>query len=84
VRAVQRDGLRFDHGPEICSRRATVPRALHYVTGKGGVGKSVVAAALAVEAARRGARVLAVGRESSRAPTLRSRPTTAPRRSVST
>ena len=33
---------------------------LHFVTGKGGVGKSTVAAALAIAAARRGARVLAV------------------------
>lgn len=31
------------------------------VTGKGGVGKSAVAAALAIEAARRGLRVLAIG-----------------------
>jgi anion-transporting ArsA/GET3 family ATPase len=35
-------------------------RPLHYVTGKGGVGKSVVAAALAFDLARRGARVLAI------------------------
>lgn len=33
---------------------------LHYVTGKGGVGKSTIAAALAVAAAERGARVLAI------------------------
>jgi anion-transporting ArsA/GET3 family ATPase len=33
---------------------------LHFVTGKGGVGKSTVAAAIAIAAARRGARVLAV------------------------
>ena len=36
------------------------PRRLHFVTGKGGVGKSTVAAALALAAARRGARVLAI------------------------
>ena len=35
-------------------------RRLHVVTGKGGVGKSTVAAALALAAARRGARVLAI------------------------
>jgi anion-transporting ArsA/GET3 family ATPase len=33
---------------------------LHYVTGKGGVGKSTIAAALAITAAMRGARVLAI------------------------
>ena len=33
---------------------------LHYVTGKGGVGKSTIAAALAIAAAERGARVLAI------------------------
>jgi anion-transporting ArsA/GET3 family ATPase len=33
---------------------------LHYVTGKGGVGKSTIAAALAITAASRGARVLAI------------------------
>jgi len=36
------------------------PRRLHVVTGKGGVGKSTVAAAIALAAARRGARVLAI------------------------
>jgi anion-transporting ArsA/GET3 family ATPase len=36
------------------------PRRLHVVTGKGGVGKSTVAAALALAAARRGRRVLAI------------------------
>jgi anion-transporting ArsA/GET3 family ATPase len=35
-------------------------RRLHFVTGKGGVGKSTVAAALALAAAKRGARVLAI------------------------
>ncbi|HEY5948549.1 MAG TPA: ArsA-related P-loop ATPase [Kofleriaceae bacterium] len=35
-------------------------RRLHFVTGKGGVGKSTVTAALALAAARRGARVLAI------------------------
>lgn len=35
-------------------------RRLHVVTGKGGVGKSTVAASLAIAAARRGARVLAI------------------------
>jgi anion-transporting ArsA/GET3 family ATPase len=35
-------------------------RRLHVVTGKGGVGKSTVAAALALSAAQRGARVLAI------------------------
>lgn len=33
---------------------------LHYVTGKGGVGKSTIAAAIALRAASRGARVLAI------------------------
>jgi arsenite-transporting ATPase len=37
-----------------------VPHRLHLVTGKGGVGKSTVVASLALAAARRGARVLAV------------------------
>lgn len=37
----------------------TRPR-LHVVTGKGGVGKSTVAAAIAIAAARRGARTLAI------------------------
>ncbi len=35
-------------------------RTLHYVTGKGGVGKSTVCAALALAAAARGERVLAI------------------------
>lgn len=35
-------------------------RRLHFVTGKGGVGKSTVSAALALAAAKRGARVLAI------------------------
>ena len=35
-------------------------RRLHFVTGKGGVGKSTIAAALALTAAARGARVLAI------------------------
>jgi anion-transporting ArsA/GET3 family ATPase len=35
-------------------------RRLHFVTGKGGVGKSTVTAALALAAAKRGARVLAI------------------------
>ena len=35
-------------------------RRLHFVMGKGGVGKSTVAAALALAAAKRGARVLAI------------------------
>ncbi|HVV83902.1 MAG TPA: ArsA-related P-loop ATPase [Kofleriaceae bacterium] len=35
-------------------------RTLHYVTGKGGVGKSTIAAALALDLAARGARVLAL------------------------
>ena len=35
-------------------------RRLHFVVGKGGVGKSTVAAALAIAAARRGERVLAI------------------------
>jgi anion-transporting ArsA/GET3 family ATPase len=35
-------------------------RRLHFVTGKGGVGKSTVAAALALATAKRGARVLAI------------------------
>lgn len=34
---------------------------LHVVTGKGGVGKSTIAAAIAIAAARRGQRVLAIG-----------------------
>lgn len=37
-----------------------MPPRLHFVTGKGGVGKSTVAAALATAAATRGARVLAI------------------------
>jgi anion-transporting ArsA/GET3 family ATPase len=36
------------------------PRDLHFVTGKGGVGKSTVAAALALDLAARGRRVLAL------------------------
>ncbi len=42
--------------PRMVDRR----RSLHYVTGKGGVGKSTVCAALALAAAARGQRVLAI------------------------
>lgn len=38
----------------------TFPRRLHFVLGKGGVGKSTLAAALALAGHRRGARVLAI------------------------
>lgn len=38
----------------------TVPRRLHFVLGKGGVGKSTLAAALSLAAVRHGARVLAI------------------------
>jgi len=54
------DCLLDDHGQGFCSRHATLSGPLHFVTGKGGVGKSTVAAALAIAAARRGARVLAL------------------------
>lgn len=49
---------------------------LHYVTGKGGVGKSTVAAALAIAAASRGARVLAIelGERAGLARALAARP----------
>lgn len=41
-------------------RPALLDRKLHFVTGKGGVGKSTVAAALALDLARRGRRTLVI------------------------
>jgi anion-transporting ArsA/GET3 family ATPase len=53
-------------------------RKLHFVTGKGGVGKSTVAAAIALAAAGRGARVLAIelGEPAGLCRALRAKPRT--------
>jgi arsenite-transporting ATPase len=47
-------------GARLARSSIVIPRRLHVVTGKGGVGKSTVVAAMALAAARRGARVLAI------------------------
>ena len=44
----------------VPSRRAVTPQRLHIVTGKGGTGKTTVAAALALGLASHGQRVLLI------------------------
>ena len=60
----------MDHHPELLDRRLVV------VTGKGGVGKTTVAAAIALLAARAGLRTIVCrGRRPARIPRLLGRPT---------
>jgi arsenite/tail-anchored protein-transporting ATPase len=58
--AVGCSGHATQAGARLAGFPTVVPRRLHLVTGKGGVGKSTVVASLALAAARRGARVLAI------------------------
>src|SRR5262249_48802680 len=51
--------------PDRAMAASLLQRRLHFVVGKGGVGKTTVAAALALLLARRGRRALAVGMDTA-------------------